>query len=496
MKASHYVLSVGLLLAVLLGGVSLLDSDVAAELDVRKEDVATAATLEPATLVRAEPAAQRAAVLRVAAEGGDRIPEVGSIADESERELWALIAQLEELAKAPDSFHELALPVIAELDQVCAEAGTAQDVLEQVVTSEERSELVRGAALLGISTRLRPEDFDATFLNWFGVNAAPTELLRAAAIASALRGERSYCSLPLDLEFLGQLQAAGDTAELPLPRVYPLRIERIPNAVHLDVLGGWVDTAAAEVSAIEPAAIGDFFVTAELVFAIWGHAALQASSVESVVLGEAFKDEEQRASSNLMYLRVANFLVHSLAPCNDRMFDLSVQMAESEDPVVAMLSKAMSEHMAGGIGIALMAKIESVRYSTEVASSATLSSYLIEVGEGLASIADPYQLEQATSYLDAIIQDPIVDGTARAMGLLVLSDHAPWEALFTSAAGALQPGAPAELSAIALTSLVERAGSDHARRARVRVLFEGVMGHASEGGPHSSLAEYIEILSQ
>lgn len=489
MKASHCVLSVGLLLAVLLGGASLLESEVAAELGVRQEEAAAAVVDEPATLSQVEPNVRRS----LATQTDARIaPEALLEKAGAPSAVWELIARLETHAEEPASFHELALPVIAQLGAACTEDEGAPEVLAQVVANEERSDLVRGAVLLGVAAELTQPEFDTTFFGWFGVIEASPELLRAAAIASALRGEKSYCSLPLDLGFLGQLQ----TAEAPLPNIYPLRIERLPSAPHLDVLRGWIEAAALAASEVEPTAIGDFFVTAEVLFAVWGQAALQVAEIEAVVLAEAFKTEGQRATENTMYLRVANFLVHSLAPCNDRMFDLSVQMAESEDPVTAMLSQAMSEHMAGGLGIALIAKIESVRYATEAGSSAALSTYLIEVGEGLASIADPGELELAVNYLDAIVQDPIVDETARSMGLLVLSEHAPWEALLASATGALRAGTPEELQAIALASLVERAGSDGSRRARVITLLEGVTGHERAVGRQLHLNEYIEILSQ
>lgn len=417
--------------------------------------------------------------------------------------IWSLVAKLEALAEDPESFHELALPVLAKLTEACGNLECATKLLGEVILDDERDPLVRGGVLIAVATLLPANSFELTFRGWFTGADTEVELLRAAAVAAALRGVESHCGVALDLAYLGLLQGQGDQENLRLPGIYPLRLRRTVGQSHAEVLRGWLDDAETRARSVEssaaardPKELTEFFVTTETVFAIWGHAALQDPEIEEVVVQRTLGTDAQHDPGALLQLRVAHFLVHSLAPCNDRFFDLVVRMQASEDPVVSAMTASMEGHLSAGIGVALMSKIENVRYSTEPGDYALLSACLLEVGDGLASIADPNELEWALEYLDNIVQDELVHPTARSIALSTLGENGQWPALARSFAGVVRRGVSRELYAAAVTSLMQAAGADPVRRSELVTLLDNAREFATDPWVRSSLTAYLEELSR
>ncbi len=436
------------------------------------------------------------------ADNSEAIVEISEPIEEVASKVWDLIAELERIAVQEEEFHHLALPVMRELTRACAAEELSAEIMETVVYAADQNVLVRGAALVSVATLLPQPAFELGLLGWFGSERTPLELLRAAAIAAALRGEDSRCGLPLDLAFLCELQRKGDAGELRMPRIFPLRLERTVNQAHGDVLRRWLLTAEARATALYTAEAGpdmpqvaELLVTAELLYSVWGHAALNDFEIEAVVLEDAFKPEEKRGDDGLFYLRASNFLVHSLAPCNDRFFELVTKMAEMEDGILDSFATAMEGHLSNGLSVSLLAKIESVRYSIEGVDYIVLCEHLMTVGDGLASITDPEELERAFAYVEDIVQDEMVHQSARSTAIMTLEEHAPWEVLVRAVADVIQPGISSSLYAITVTSLVQEAGSDLARRSTARDLLVKARERVTEQRMSESLSAYIEQLS-
>ena len=424
----------------------------------------------------------------------------GADVDDSNSEVWVLVAELERLAQEPESFHGEAIGVIDRLGTACEGGSVVAELLERVVHAPTRANVVRGAVLLAVATQVSEREFGGLLRDWFAAPKTPTELIRAAGIACAMRGSESNCGLPVDLGYLGKLQSMSG---VEVPGVYPLRIKRVLGPADSEVIRAWLDEAerraaefAQDPERVDHISIGEYFVTAELLFALWAQGALYDLDVERVVLQHAFKTAEQRSSDNLLYFRVANFVVHSLAACNNAMFDLVRDMAELDDPILKSVADSMIGQLSGGLGIGLVSKIESVRYGESNVEVATLLLSLDEAVEGLAAIEDPVAEEEARRYIDGLIVDPMVSETARASALITLAENAEWESCLETIGAAFDSRYTGELYAAGVTALVERAGDDAARCGQAIALMETARSSATEAWVRRSLQQYIAELSQ
>ena len=498
-----------------------------------EEDSRPAPTLRP--LRRDSTAGERSAVGTESAVVDRDPPTETGVASPSElvgdNELWELVAELEALAENPGSFHARALPVVDRLSEVCSarlkesdrvagKGGVNDDPLSQpapderaildelvieVVRSGERSALVRGAVLLAVSTLLDEGAFRVSFDACFRESGTPPELLRAAALAATRRGSESSCPYPLTLAKLADLPSDGS---VELPGFYALRLDRIVEPYEAEVLRSWlmagdprrsyfVRSPDSQALALDVEDLGEFFVTCELLFAVWGQRALLDVDVEESVVHEALLEEEHKWSPSLIYFRVASFLVHALAPCSDRLSEVSERMKSSQNPDLASMAELMEGMGTAGSSSALAAKIEKSRYAPDAVGQGELVLALMKAGDDLELLAsaDPELCEEFCLYLDGIVQDPVVTESGRATALTALARSGLANAIDESSARVLRSFGPDTLAAIAIQNLMQGARTDESRRARVLEIFEEVMEGESRGWLLSDLEKCISELS-
>lgn len=405
---------------------------------------------------------------------------------------WAdIVGELRILAEEPKSFHKSALRHIDALEATARranEAGTPEShvgpsslalhdtLLTDVVKNTDESPLVRGAVLMAISNALPEFTFRMTLDDWFAVEATPMELLRTGAIAAARRGGASSCSLPISLSELGRLQTLS---KADLPGIYPVELHSLVGPYEAAMLEEWLDkpdprrelfriTDQPSADPSDPLAFGEYFVTAEVLFTLWGHRSLEDPHIEARVLREATLAMAGAESGSVLYFRPASLIVYSLALCNERMFDLASTLGASPDRLLSSMATQM-ESLAGRgpLGVAVMAKIESLRYETE--KRFDLVSALADVGKRMSALTDgeAHLASDACRYLDGVVQDTVVHEMARATALTAIRDSGSWSHIRGSASAALYTDSPDVVAAVAVVTLREAARDQPLLRAEV-----------------------------
>lgn len=423
-----------------------------------------------------------------------------------------LIAQLEVLAKTPQTFHAKALPLIERLTEACSEgiesdaAGVAgrghtmvQDLLQTLVLDPSDTVLVRGAVFLALTPKLSESEFWSVFDAWFsGDRSIPLELLRTAALASTRLGSPAPCKYPLPLEQLAKLPTSTGSA---LPGFYALALDRIAPDRACDAIRLWLDSgdprrALFQVSTSPPGAdvdlkeAGDYFVTSEILFCVWGHQALRNPTVEHVVIQEALAENEGKPGSSLVCVRAANFLVYALAMCDSAFFEIAAKMGSAKNPVAAAMARTMESLALDGLGVGLVARIETLRYSTAPKDEADLMRILKKVGDSLGQAtkvgAEPHMM--TLDYLGGLVKDTAVAETARATAFSSLAKGGAWSATKDAAHSLLSRNNDLLLTALALNSLMDNARKEPARRTEVLA----ILNQFAAQGPPPKLRPSVE----
>lgn len=428
-------------------------------------------------------------------------------------EVWALVAQLEALARAPTSFHAKALPVIERLTAACerraerdASPGTSpdaknatdvganssiwDDLLARVVRDAGRDPLVRGAVYLATATGLAESAFWPVFDEWLAQSEpVQLELVRAAALASTLKGEPSDCSRKLALRALAALPREDDSAA---PGVYPLVLGSIAPAGAGAALRRWLDAsdprkelfrlgAPAPTDEGDRRAASDYFVTAELVFCVWAHQCLRDSLVERELVRVLLMEDADSQPPNVLLPRAAHFVAHSLAECN-RDLRRAVDLAStSSSSLVKSLSKMMRSLNVAGLNDELLERIEQLRYATSRREVSKLVGLVVEAGESLGALSHSAtgEREQALEYLLGLAEDPAVESTARGVALTILFDGATWDETLSVARKTLMRGAEPLYCSMAIGRL--QAGVEQRAERLGEVL--ALLGQVASGGP-------------
>jgi len=436
-----------------------------------------------------------AAVSQGFASGAQPNPRVG-------REAWELVAQLEMLAKTPASFHAAALPLVERLTELCsrdvnddrvddAGRGIAQELHFAIVLDPTETTLVRGAIFLSLATLLSEADFWSTFDAWYsGDPGFPLELIRTAALAATRIGSPSPCKHALELENLAALGKGKDSAR---PGFYPLTLERIAPARACAAIRRWLDSGArgrellragsgSPSPSADTAAASDDFVTAEILFCVWGQQSLRSPEVELAVLQEALLQDLESPGHDRMCARAANFLVCSLAMCSKAFLGAAAEIGSSSDPVLAAMARSMQGPTGDGLAITSVARLESLRFSEDANDHSDLIVMLTRIGErfGRSHATDLEQRTVALDYLGGLVADIGVAESARACALMAIARDGSWPAIQRAANLGLRQGSHSLLSAIALDALVAHARSNPARRSEV---LEMLRQYSKQGPP-------------
>jgi len=433
------------------------------------------------------------------------------------KDAWGIVARLEDLAREPRTFHAAALPVIELLTKTCsidvqnrsrmgASATTpiVQDLLQKVVSNPDRTTLVRGAVFLSLASLLTESEFWGTFTAWYSARpSAPLELLRTAALAASRIGSPSPCGSSVSLKRLAALQTEGAAT---LPSCYPIVLDRLASERACDSIRAWLDaddprrdlfrlSAGAPPADFDPASAQDYFVTVEILFCVWGQQCLQDPGVEREVLREAFLESDKQEGRSVLFFRAANFLVFSLARCNDSLRNATLKVASSQDPILVTVARSM-ESMVDGIGLANLATIERLRYSSEPVDVATLALILVDIGKGLGDLhsLDGEQLTTALDYLGGLVGDVGIDEKVRATALNVVARSGSWPAFKRLTAACLESDPPELVAATAFTTLMAEARSDPSRRVDAAQLLMQLSDDKLSTGMRSAVDEYIAKL--
>lgn len=431
-------------------------------------------------------------------------------------DVWALIAQLEALANKPATYHEQALALIERLTELCESlesgpgstpiaggvatssttdqaardtAGEAVDVLgvllEQVVRSVERNELVRGAVALAIARRLPEADFWRLFDEWLALpREGSLELVRAAALAAALRGDEAPCHRELGLSRLNAMP--GSEAERP--GIYPVSLRRIASPAAGAALRRWLDLPDSrqvlfrgETPAIEDtkalASAIDYFVASEVLFCVWGHGAVVDSVVERELVRTALCEACESGPPDLLTLRAAHFVLRSLAECNAGLADGAHRASVSPIPIVAGLAKSMEALGGGGLSLKMMAEIERLRYSRSREEESDLLLLLVQANDALAVLGRSRTggRENAIEYLLALAEDANVAEMGRGAAMTAVTDNSTWDELLGVVRRALASGVAGMQNYTAISALVDAAGNDSGRKQQALQLLEGLV---------------------
>lgn len=451
--------------------------------------------------------------------GNARAPagEVGELAaPDDEHRVAGILARLYELARDPTTYHRRALPVIDELSRTC-EGRLAADmdsgrptVLDELMVSVVKEPgaptLVRGAVFLALAAHLSESAFSETFVDWtFGDPGMPLELLRTAALAATRRGAPAPCRSPLSLERLAQLPVSEGT---PMPGIYPLLLDRIAPTYACVALRRWLDaddslrhwfrpSSDPPPADLDLSAAADYLVTVEVLICVWGHQSLVDSVIESAVVAEALMEGADQPDATFERVRAAQFVVHSLALCSSIFYDAGSRAASSGDRAVSGLARTMQRMAVGGIGNALVERIEGLRYSQGASDVGKLVLILRDVGENLGR-ADQGALEHqmALDYLEWLAADPGVDERARATALTAIVRSGAWEDVQRATKAALLRRDGETLGAVALTSLAAEAEKSPEQRAEVVALLREVLEKGVSSGLRSSVDQYLIELAQ
>jgi len=420
------------------------------------------------------PAPGRSAQAMAAADlsGGSIGVEAAPLEGELEVSVWDLVDRLTTLAEEPWVFHARALPVIDQLTAACrSELAHTPDLLDElmarVVHDALRVDLVRGAALLAVSPLLEQAPFDAFFRDSFLSPETPQEVLRSACVAASLRGEQPYCESTIDLAVLARLSA---DVGVELPGIYPVELPRLVHPHEASILAEWLgrddphkDLYRASLRPPGPdvdlVAAADFFVTSELLYVAWGQRAQLDDDILAAVVLEASTTFEQGKQRSMVHFRAAQFLVHSLALCNQEFFAAAARSGTSDDLLQSAMADQLRGLLGGGIGIALVARIEELRYSVDPANRGELTRIMMELGKdlaldgGLAARATAEDVDGTCQYLDDLIEDPMLTEEVRTFALKAVAATGSWKGIAQSVAGVIGSNDPDLMQAVAINSL-------------------------------------------
>jgi hypothetical protein len=436
------------------------------------------------------------------------------------REAWELVAQLEDLARAPKTFHGAALPVVDRLTEVCSSeaprggedsALDARTVVEELhrdlVADPERDALVRGAVFLALAPVVSEIEFWGTFSEWTsGHPLVPLELVRAAALAAARTGGLSPCKFPLPLAKLTELPTLGSP---DLPGFYPLALDRIASGRACDAIRRWLDLDdprkslfrirdSAPPADADLAAAGDYFVTVEVLLCVWGHRSLEDTLVERAVLAEARFSLEDLPERGLVSLRAANFLVLSLARCNESFLDAAVAMtADSDAPNLDFVSE-MQGMLGEELGLVTIARLERLRYSESPSDQADFTLALLELRNEFrrGETHDPDQRAVLLDYLCGVAADPGASSIVRTCAVNAIGSGGSWDAIREAAATSFQQGAPFDLSVLILGPMMAAARSNPAHRAEALELLHQFVAQSPAYAAQLDVDAYIAELTE
>lgn len=278
-----------------------------------------------------------------------------------------------------------------------------------------------------------------------------------------------------------------------MPGIYPLVLDRIAPAGACAALRVWLELDNPLRQLFRPSsnppsgdldlvAAADYLVTVEVLFCVWGHQSLVDAAVESAVVAEALMEIEDRPEATFERLRVAQFLVHSLALCSTAFYDAGTRAASSDQKAVAGLARTMQRMAIGGIGNALVERIEGLRYSPGAKDVGKLVLILRDVGENLGSAGQgELEHEMALDYLEWLVADPGVDERARATALTAIVRAGSWEDVRRATKKALLQPDGETLGAVALTSLAAEGAKGPERRTEVVALLREVRAGVAPG---------------
>jgi len=427
--------------------------------------------------------------------------------------VWDLVAQLERLAQDPPTFHARALPVIERLTDACPTAPAtgmaplAERLVDEVVRAAERAPLVRGAVLLALSPRVSASTFRGVFDEWFlSSPEPPLELLRAASIAAAMRGEEAGCEGGISL---AELAALGDSDSLPRPGWYPVRLTRLLEPYEAEGLRRWLFGPDARRDALRfspeaaerelPPEQGEYVAACELLFALWGQRALVDAQVLAVVLREASLSAETLVDRPVVYLRAASFLLRSLAPCDARLRAAADGMAASEEE----LRRGLAEMVAGGIGGGLLSpaeieQIASLRASPDEDAGLDLMLFLGDLAERYEAMEgeDREGLARDALVLADIALDPTLDEDARMSAIVAIRASGSWPALKRVTADLWRHGTSGTVMLLALETLSGEALESASKRAEAITMLEGFLAEATPGVLRRKLEGYLALLGK
>lgn len=456
--------------------------------------------------------------------GTEELAAAEPMAPEYERDVcqvaWDLVAQLEDLAREPKTFHLAALPVIDRLTEVCSigtsasDPASAADVgqvladLQRIVVADpERNPLVRGAVFLALAPVIPDVAFHGTFTEWLsGHSSVPLELVRTAALAAARIGTPSPCRYPLALTKLGTLPNFGAPE---LPGFYPLELDRLASGRACDAIRRWLDLddprrklfrldSGAPPVAADLGPAGDYFVTVEVLLCVWGHRSLEDTVVERALLQEARVDIEPLSERSLVSLRAANFLVLALARCNEAFLDFAVAMASREDDPLSDLLGPIQGVLGEELGLVTLTRLERLRYSERSSDKADLTLALAELRVDFlrGEAHDPEQRALLLEYLCGLVSDPGLSSTVRMSAINAVAAGGSWPALRVSAAASFQSGAPLDLAAMVLEPLLAQARSDPDQRAEALALLRQFVALSPANAAQLGVESYIAELAQ
>lgn len=430
--------------------------------------------------------------------------------------VWELVAELEALAVSTATFHASALPVIERLAEACrassgAESSSAiersvwSELLEDVAFDEQRSELVRGAVALAIAPGLSESEFWRLFDSWLATpRDGSLELVRAVALTAAMRGEPSACERSISLRKLAQLPSRDDE---DAPRLYPLVLERVGPPDAGARLRRWIDAPDARLKwfaigaavpddeASRRAAL-DYFATAELLWCVWAHQAVQDARVERELVRAALVESEAPAPAELLVLRATHFVMHTLSECRAPLRDAIDTARASANPLVRSLTATMDGLHLGGFGIDALERIERLRYSGEPVDVNRRTLLLLEAGEALRSIPAEAaaQREQAIEYLRSLAEDAALDEIARNLALSAVFEGATWPETQRVARAVLIEGRDPLRNGMAIEALTQHASAGGARAREAIALLKTLVELARDEGARTMIARALEGL--
>jgi hypothetical protein len=306
-----------------------------------------------------------------------------------------------------------------------------------------------------------------------------------------------------------QLAALPLQGDRDLPGFYPIALDRVASDAACDLIRQWLDAAdprkelfrlstTAPPADLDLAAAGDYFVTVEVLYCVWGGQCLVKPAIAQAVLQEALLEGPNLQDRNLVCVRAANFLVASLAMCTDTFFEAAGRIGMSTNPIVSSLAHDLDGLVSEGLGIATMARIESLRYSADPQEKVDLILTLTTVGNNLARMErqDAQQRGMALDYLAGLVEDVGVAEDARASALTAIARDGAWSSIERAATLGLKRDGPLLLSAIALSTLMANVRANPGHSSDALQLLQNFSDQGLPPQTQQAVDKYIAELTQ